>query len=97
MWNFDCTKVAIAQGIVECGECRKSLNVRTGELLGQTFHLTIVLGKNAKYLQQGLKNVGAKCVLAQNLRQAVQIANRYLSKNDILLFQNDLPDTINVT
>lgn len=95
--NFDCTKVAIAQGIVECGECRKSLNVRTGELLGQTFHLTIVLGKNAKYLQQGLKNVGAKCVLAQNLRQAVQIANRYLSKNDILLFQNDLPDTINVT
>lgn len=94
---FDCVKVAIAQGIVECGESKRSLNVTTGELLGQTFTLTVVLGKNAKYLIEGLKNVNGKYVVAQNLKQAVQIANRYLSKNDILLFQNDLPDTVNVT
>ncbi len=94
--RFDGYKVVIAQGITEGGSSGNTLNEQCGKLLGQTFSLCILVGKNSPNLAKGVRQVQGKCVFADNLHQAVQIANAHLGKNDLLLFQNDLPDTANV-
>ena len=93
--HFDCTKVVITQGLVECGKERKSMNVKCGSLLGSVCDVAVVLGRNAKYLAQGLQETACKVLYAKDLKQAVSLATQYVN-GGILLFQNDLPDTVNV-
>lgn len=91
------SKVAISQGIVECGKQSKQLNEKCGELLGRECDVLIFLGKNVEALRSGAQKSNCKFVLkAKNLTEAVQTARKYLRKDSVLLFQNDLPDTVNV-
>lgn len=92
---FDCSKVVITQGLVECGKQRKRMNVECGRVLGKACNVAIVLGRNAKFLSDGLSQTDCKVVLAKNLTEAVSLAQPYIN-NGILLFQNDLPDAVNV-
>ena len=88
-------KVAICQGIVECGNDRKKLNEWCGESLGGVCDVVIVLGKNSQMLKLGAQKAGCKVVLeAKNLQNAVQLAQSYLVRDSFLLFQNDLPDVV---
>lgn len=89
--NFDCCKVVITQGLVECGRERSAMNVECGRLLGSACNAAIVLGKNAKNLACGLRETDCQIVFAKNLKQAVSLAQPYVN-GGILLFQNDLPD-----
>lgn len=93
--HFNCTKVVITQGLVECGCRRKQLNIECGQMLGNSCDVAVVLGRNAKYLSEGLQNTSCKVYLAKNLTEAVQIANKYVN-GGILIFQNDLPDVANI-
>lgn len=93
--KFNCSKVCITQGLVECGKSRYELNVECGRLLGNCCDVVIVLGKNAKYLSYGVAETGSVLFTAHNLKQAVKIATNYVD-DGILLFQNDLPDIVNV-
>lgn len=92
--QFDVTKVVITQGLVECGKERKQMNVQCGRLLGDVCDVAVTLGRNAKYLAEGLKQ-NCKTLYAKNLKQAVALATQYVN-GGILLFQNDLPDTVNL-
>ncbi|MGN1040474.1 MAG: Mur ligase family protein [Candidatus Fimimonas sp.] len=90
-------KVAISQGIVEGGKKQRELNKQCGKLLGKVCNVVIVLGKNAAELEKGAKSCSNCTVLhAKSLQSAVQLVQGYLSQNDFLLFQNDLPDVVNV-
>ena len=89
--KFDCAKVVITQGLVECGRKRRKLNTLCGQLLGVTCDVAVVLGRNGKYLTEGLCMTNCKVLTARNLTQAVQLATPY-AHGGILLFQNDLPD-----
>ena len=89
--KFDCVKVVITQGLVECGRKRRKLNTLCGELLGNACCVAVVLGRNGKYLTEGLLMTDCKVLTARNLTQAVQLATPY-AQGGILLFQNDLPD-----
>ncbi|MCH5151370.1 MAG: hypothetical protein J1F65_01780 [Clostridiales bacterium] len=93
--NFNCTKVVITQGLVECGKQAREMNIRCGQLLGEACDVAVVLGKNAKYLTEGL--LATKCIIlpAKDLKQAVGLATQRVN-GGILLFQNDLPDVVNV-
>ena len=93
---FHCPKVVITQGIVECGKDRKQQNLQCGKLLGGVVDVAVILGKNSSYLQQGLLLGGCNKVLsATNLNDAVTIARKY-AVGGLLVFQNDLPDSVNV-
>ena len=93
---FRCPKVVITQGIVECGKDRKQQNLQCGKLLGGVVDVAVTLGKNSSYLQQGLLLGGCNKVLsAANLTDAVTIARKY-AVGGLLVFQNDLPDSVNV-
>ncbi len=89
--RFCCPKVVITQGLVECGKQRRRLNEQCGKVLGEVCDAAVVLGKNAKYLAQGLSQTGCRVLYADTLRQAVGLAVP-LAQDGILLFQNDLPD-----
>ena len=93
--NFPCVKVAITQGLVECGRKSHKLNVECGRLLGSACDVAVVLGRNASSIAEGLRKTECKVEFAQNLMQAVSIANKYV-KGGIILFQNDLPDVVNI-
>lgn len=86
-------KTVITQGLVECGSKRKEYNVECGRTLGSVCNVAIVLGKNKRYLAEGLAATDCNVIFADNLKQAVKLAQPYLNgENSILLFQNDLPD-----
>lgn len=89
--RFDCGKVVITQGLVECGRERRAMNVECGRLLGSACNAAVVLGKNAKYLAYGLRETDCQIIFAKNLKQAVNLAQPYIN-GGIVLFQNDLPD-----
>ena len=93
--HFHCVKVAITQGLVECGRNRHKLNVECGKVLGSACDVAVVLGSNLQSLSVGLSKTHCKVVVAPNLTQAVQIANKYVN-GGIILFQNDLPDVVNI-
>ena len=93
--NFNCAKVAITQGLVECGRNSHKLNVECGTLLGTCCDVAVVLGANSSSLAEGLNKTNCKVIFAQNLNEAVKIANKYAS-GGIILFQNDLPDIVNM-
>lgn len=91
--RFTQRKTVITQGLVECGRQRKQFNVKCGLILGQACDVAIVLGSNRKYLAEGLKQTKCKVILAKKLKEAVALAQPYLTgENSLLLFQNDLPD-----
>ena len=93
--NFRCVKVAITQGLVECGTNSHKLNVECGRLIGSVCDVAVVLGNNASSLSEGLNKTDCKVVYAQNLTQAVSLANKYVN-GGIIVFQNDLPDVVNL-
>lgn len=93
--QFDCVKVVITQGLVECGNKRRNMNMLCGQLLGNVCDVAVVLGRNCKYLIEGIETTNCKVLTAQNLTQAVQLATPY-ARGGILLFQNDLPDIVNL-
>lgn len=88
------TKVAITQGIVECGVKSKQLNVECGELLGKTFDVVVVTGKNKRYLLEGLSRTQCKTLVARSLSDATNVAVKHVDADGVLYFQNDLPDTV---
>ncbi len=93
--KFRCPKAVITQGLVECGRYRREMNVSVGKMLGETFDAAVVLGRNGKFLAEGLSQTNCKILHAKNLQQAVTLAAPY-AQGGILLFQNDLPDVANI-
>ncbi len=93
--QLDGNVVAISQGIVEGGKAQTKLNEQCGAMLGDVCSVVIVLGKNSKSLTRGISEK-AIVLHAKSLQHAVTLAQNYLKENDYLLFQNDLPDVVNV-
>jgi len=94
---FDNRKIAISQGIVECGKKRREMNVLCGEMLAKVCDVLIFTGKNAKYLREGAQKANCEMILlSKNLKKAVATAQSYIVKDSFLLFQNDLPDVANI-
>lgn len=91
--RFCCAKVVITQGIVECGKLRREMNTECGEVLGRACDVAVVLGKNAKYLAEGILSTDCRMLVARSLNEAVSLAAPY-ARGGILLFQNDLPDSV---
>ena len=93
--RFHCVKVAITQGLVECGTNSHKLNVECGSLIGSVCDVAVVMGRNSSSISEGLGKTKCKVVFARNLAQAVSLANKYVN-GGIILFQNDLPDVVNI-
>jgi len=87
--GVDGFKVAISQGIVECGKDTNAINGKVGQMLGQVFDVVIACGPNAHAILAAVPD--GKGQLAKNVDHAVQIAKAHFVKGAICLFQNDVP------
>jgi UDP-N-acetylmuramoyl-tripeptide--D-alanyl-D-alanine ligase len=90
-------KIIITPGMIELGEKQEYYNSLLGEQIADTCDYAILVGKNITLpIMKGLKNKSYpddKIYVAQNFKDAVNHLNGMTKAGDVLLYENDLPDT----
>jgi len=92
-------KIIITPGMVELGEREYQLNKKFALQMAQVCDFIILVGKkHSQPLQDGLTEAGyeqAKYFVAADLKEAQQKLQAIVQTGDIVLYENDLPDTYN--
>ena len=95
--TFDGRKIVMTPGLVELGARENIANFEFGKKLAKYADIVFVIGKhNAEMLISGLLEGGFKkenIVFAKNGQKGNNKLNGILSAGDVVLFENDLPDT----
>ncbi len=95
--RLDVRKIVVSQGIVECGTDSYKTNFETGQKLGSACDVFVACGKNKKALCAGASDVGCNVVRkTKKLNDAVDFLRKYVCVDCVVLFQNDLPDVVNI-
>ena len=96
---FSGRKIVVTPGLVELGKIENVANAEFGKLLAKHADIVIIIGKhNAETLIHGLIDGGMqrdKIIFAKNLKKGNEELNAILTKGDVVLFENDLPDNYN--
>ena len=94
--KFDGKKFVITPGLVELGSEQFNSNFEFGMKLAEVCDYVIIDSNiNFDAISSGLIFAGfdeAKIIQTVNLSSAVKILNDYAKPNDVVLFENDLPD-----
>lgn len=97
--NYEGTKFVITPGLVELGTEQVSSNKQFGKMMAETADYVIINGTtNYESLLAGLKEGNMpeeKILRAGSLQQATAILSGIAKPGDVVLFENDLPDTYN--
>lgn len=97
MSAFSGRKIIVTPGLVELGEYQGGLNYKVGMLISKTCDVMIISAKtNAEMLVKGFIDGGKETkdiIYAKNHIKAKEVLNGILQKGDVVLFENDLPDT----
>ena len=92
-------KVLVTPGMVELGEREYEENRKLGELAADVCDLVILVGPiQTKPILDGLKTAGypsRQIIVARNLEEVKQHLATHLQAGDVVLFENDLPDSYN--
>ena len=95
--TFEGRKIIVTPGIVELGEKQAEINEEAGRLIAKAFDKIIVIGKtNAEALISGLMEegkTGEDISFEKNSDRGNETLNKLVQKGDVVLFENDLPDT----
>ncbi|MGZ3873780.1 MAG: Mur ligase family protein [Mucilaginibacter sp.] len=90
-------KIIITPGMIELGEKQEHYNSLLGEQIAETCDYAILVGKNITLpIMKGLKNKNYpdnQIYVAQNFKDAVNHLSGMTKAGDVLLYENDLPDT----
>ncbi|MCI8999924.1 MAG: UDP-N-acetylmuramoyl-tripeptide--D-alanyl-D-alanine ligase [Clostridia bacterium] len=89
-------KIIVTPGMVELGEKQYEYNKQFGEQIAECADYSILVGeKQAKPIYDGLKAKKypeEKIYIAKNLEEAIQKMNQEITKDTVVLLENDLPD-----
>ena len=89
-------KIVITGGIVEQGKKSEEVNRNYGKLISKCADVAIV-AKNIfhKWIQEEIKsrNPQVKVIVSENPSETPKILGRILKRGDVLLIQNELPET----
>ena len=90
-------RLLVTPGMVELGELEADLNRRFGEHAAQVCDLVILVGSARTIpIADGLASAGmsSECVhVVRDIGQATSLLARITRPGDVILFENDLPDT----
>ncbi|GAU75760.1 UDP-N-acetylmuramoyl-tripeptide--D-alanyl-D-alanine ligase [Fusibacter sp. 3D3] len=93
------SKIIITPGMVELGSASFTLNKQLGEQISRVCDFTILVGKKqTEPIQEGLKEnhyPSSKLYIASDLSDAFRKRDEIIAKDDVVLIENDLPDTFN--
>jgi UDP-N-acetylmuramoyl-tripeptide--D-alanyl-D-alanine ligase len=90
-------RLLVTPGMVELGELESELNRRFGEHAGEVCDLAILVGPTRTVpIREGLAAAGmdpASVHVVQDITEATTLLGRLTRAGDVVLFENDLPDT----
>jgi UDP-N-acetylmuramoyl-tripeptide--D-alanyl-D-alanine ligase len=90
-------RLLVTPGMVELGELEAQLNRRFGEHAGDVCDLVILVGPaRTAPIREGLAASGidpANVRVVQDITEATALLGRLTRAGDVVLFENDLPDT----
>jgi UDP-N-acetylmuramoyl-tripeptide--D-alanyl-D-alanine ligase len=93
-------RIIITPGMIELGELQEKMNYKFGQTIGNAdLDLVILIGPNrTEAIRKGILSTGYsenKVKVAGSLFKANDIMKEYASAGDVILYENDLPDTFN--
>lgn len=90
-------KIIVTPGMVELGEQEEEANKDFGRAIAKTCDFAILVGENrTKPIYEGLIDLGFskdKIIVVNSLDEATQYIQKIAKPKDVVLFENDLPDT----
>jgi UDP-N-acetylmuramoyl-tripeptide--D-alanyl-D-alanine ligase len=90
-------RLLVTPGMVELGEMESELNRRFGEQAGRVCDLAILVGPSRTVpIREGLLAGGlsaASVHVVRDIAEATALLGRLTRSGDVVLFENDLPDT----
>src|SRR6056297_1980245 len=91
------SKIIVTPGMVELGKLQKDENFKFGEKIAEICDEVILVGKKqTQPIYDGLKSKGYdtnKVNVVKNLEEAQDLIGKIVKPKDVVLFENDLPDT----
>ena len=95
--SFDGRKIVVTPGLVELGAYENIANLNFGKELALKADIVIIIGShNAEMLISGLLEGGmqkSNILFAKNLNKGNEMLNEIMKEGDVVLFENDLPDS----
>ena len=95
--SFEGRKIVLTPGLIELGTEENIANFKFGVELSKTADKVIIIGAhNAEMLISGLLEGGfdrKNIIFAKNLTKGNAKLNEIMKEGDVILFENDLPDT----
>jgi UDP-N-acetylmuramoyl-tripeptide--D-alanyl-D-alanine ligase len=88
-------KIVITPGMVELGDRQRSANIELGRRAAEVADVLIAVADiNGPWLLEGAAAVpqGAKAIAVRSLAEATERLAGLVSRGDVVLFENDLPD-----
>ncbi|MBR3280818.1 MAG: hypothetical protein IKI57_03075 [Clostridia bacterium] len=97
--QFEGRKIIVTPGMVELGQEEANLNKEFGRQMAEAVDIAILVGpKHTKPIEEGLKEKGfddMAIYVVKSLDDATKTLGRISKKGDVILFENDLPDSYN--
>lgn len=94
--SFKNRKIVITPGLVELGDKEKEENINFGKKIAKVADIVVIVNKiNFEAINQGLslENFNEENIYqADTLENAKLLMKDFLQKDDVILFENDLPD-----
>lgn len=93
-------RIIITPGMIELGDLQEEKNRAFGEQIGNAdLDLVILVGANqTEAIQEGIESTGFemdKVKIVRSLFEANSIMQEYVQQGDVVLYENDLPDSFN--
>lgn len=92
-------KIIITPGMIELGDKEEQLNRKLGHYIAEACDYVVLVGKNQTLpIQNGLKDKkypNNQVYIAKSLHDGFDKINSIITAGDVLLIENDLPDTFN--
>jgi UDP-N-acetylmuramoyl-tripeptide--D-alanyl-D-alanine ligase len=92
-------KIVITPGMIELGEKEYALNYAFGQAIARNCDIAALVGVHrTKPIQEGIKSTGfpdEHLVVCKNLTEANNYVKSIMQPGDVVLYENDLPDTFN--
>ncbi len=90
-------RLLVTPGMVELGELEAELNRRFGEQAGAVCDIAVLVGPaRTEPIRAGLASAGmdpASVHVVRDIAEATELLGRLTRAGDVVLFENDLPDT----
>ncbi len=92
-------KIIVTPGLIELGEREDELNKIFGNRIANYVDFAILIGKEkTKKIYEGIIEVNFdknKIIVVNSLNEAREVLKNIIRVGDVVLFENDLPDTFN--